>query len=170
MFNSLEPEYLNVLPLIYYYNTILMENSLLKVVFGCLTFWQKPVRFCCILKNSSWFVTGPRRSTSSYQFSQPDLALDRTIVCFLHFFSLSSMTQEPKLLKFTPWQGPLAGGTRLTIHGEFLDAGSSVNVKINKTQNCNISMWVCSQRFIFYWYIIRDNDTLMSWFVLIHQH
>lgn len=40
MFNSLEPEYLNVLPLIYYYNTILMENSLLKVVFGsCWDVW-----------------------------------------------------------------------------------------------------------------------------------
>uniref|UniRef100_A0A671RYK3 Plexin-D1-like n=1 Tax=Sinocyclocheilus anshuiensis TaxID=1608454 RepID=A0A671RYK3_9TELE len=35
-------------------------------------------------------------------------------------------------------QGPLAGGTRLTIHGQFLDAGSTVNIKINRTQNCTI--------------------------------
>ncbi|KAK2899118.1 hypothetical protein Q8A67_010536 [Cirrhinus molitorella] len=47
---------------------------------------------------------------------------------------------EPKLLEFTPQQGPLAGGTRLTIHGQFLDAGSTVNVKINRTQNCTIFM------------------------------
>ncbi|XP_056628860.1 plexin-D1 [Triplophysa dalaica] len=45
---------------------------------------------------------------------------------------------EPKLLDFTPRQGPLAGGTRLTIRGEFLDAGSVINVKVNSTQNCNI--------------------------------
>ncbi|XP_051758342.1 plexin-D1 [Ctenopharyngodon idella] len=47
---------------------------------------------------------------------------------------------EPKLLEFMPRQGPLAGGTRLTIHGQFLDAGSTVNVKINRTQNCSIFM------------------------------
>uniref|UniRef100_A0A8C2E314 Plexin D1 n=1 Tax=Cyprinus carpio TaxID=7962 RepID=A0A8C2E314_CYPCA len=47
---------------------------------------------------------------------------------------------EPRLLEFKPQQGPLAGGTRLTIQGQFLDAGSTVNVKINQTQNCTIFM------------------------------
>uniref|UniRef100_A0A9J8AGR5 Plexin D1 n=1 Tax=Cyprinus carpio carpio TaxID=630221 RepID=A0A9J8AGR5_CYPCA len=47
---------------------------------------------------------------------------------------------EPRLLEFMPQQGPLAGGTRLTIQGQFLDAGSTVNVKINQTQNCTIFM------------------------------
>ncbi|XP_016085027.1 plexin-D1 isoform X1 [Sinocyclocheilus grahami] len=47
---------------------------------------------------------------------------------------------EPRLQEFTPRQGPLAGGTRLTIHGQFLDAGSTVNVEINQTQNCTIFM------------------------------
>uniref|UniRef100_A0A8C1BVP1 Plexin D1 n=1 Tax=Cyprinus carpio carpio TaxID=630221 RepID=A0A8C1BVP1_CYPCA len=37
-----------------------------------------------------------------------------------------------------PQQGPLAGGTRLTIQGKSLDAGSTVNVKINQTQNCTV--------------------------------
>uniref|UniRef100_A0A673H8U9 Plexin-D1-like n=1 Tax=Sinocyclocheilus rhinocerous TaxID=307959 RepID=A0A673H8U9_9TELE len=37
-----------------------------------------------------------------------------------------------------PRQGPLAGGTKLTIHGQFLDAGSTVNVEINRTQNCTV--------------------------------
>uniref|UniRef100_A0A8C2J142 Plexin D1 n=1 Tax=Cyprinus carpio TaxID=7962 RepID=A0A8C2J142_CYPCA len=37
-------------------------------------------------------------------------------------------------------QGPLAGGTRLTIQGKSLDAGSTVNVKINQTQNCTVFM------------------------------
>uniref|UniRef100_A0A672Q2P4 Plexin D1 n=1 Tax=Sinocyclocheilus grahami TaxID=75366 RepID=A0A672Q2P4_SINGR len=36
------------------------------------------------------------------------------------------------------FSGPLAGGTRLTIHGQFLDAGSTVNVEINRTQNCTV--------------------------------
>ncbi|XP_067268964.1 plexin-D1 [Pseudorasbora parva] len=45
---------------------------------------------------------------------------------------------EPKLLEFSPGQGPLAGGTTLTIHGQFLDAGSTVNVQINRTQDCSI--------------------------------
>uniref|UniRef100_A0A9J8DMR0 Plexin D1 n=1 Tax=Cyprinus carpio carpio TaxID=630221 RepID=A0A9J8DMR0_CYPCA len=47
---------------------------------------------------------------------------------------------EPRLLEFRPQQGPLAGGTRLTIQGKSLDAGSTVNVKINQTQNCTVFM------------------------------
>ncbi|XP_016417833.1 plexin-D1-like [Sinocyclocheilus rhinocerous] len=47
---------------------------------------------------------------------------------------------EPRLLEFRPRQGPLAGGTKLTIHGQFLDAGSTVNVEINRTQNCTVFM------------------------------
>uniref|UniRef100_A0A9J7XY34 Plexin D1 n=1 Tax=Cyprinus carpio carpio TaxID=630221 RepID=A0A9J7XY34_CYPCA len=49
-------------------------------------------------------------------------------------------TVSLRLLEFMPQQGPLAGGTRLTIQGQFLDAGSTVNVKINQTQNCTIFM------------------------------
>ncbi|XP_051964784.1 plexin-D1-like [Xyrauchen texanus] len=45
---------------------------------------------------------------------------------------------EPRILEFKPRQGPLAGGTRLTIWGQFLDAGSDINVKVNSTQNCTI--------------------------------
>uniref|UniRef100_A0A673J362 Sema domain-containing protein n=1 Tax=Sinocyclocheilus rhinocerous TaxID=307959 RepID=A0A673J362_9TELE len=52
-------------------------------------------------------------------------------------------TVSVRLLEFTPQQGPLAGGTRLTIHGQFLDAGSTVNVKINRTQNCTIFISKC---------------------------
>ncbi|XP_052461186.1 plexin-D1 isoform X1 [Carassius gibelio] len=47
---------------------------------------------------------------------------------------------EPSLLDFSPRQGPVAGGTRLTIRGQSLDAGSTVNVKINGTQSCTIFM------------------------------
>uniref|UniRef100_A0A8C1PJX4 Plexin D1 n=1 Tax=Cyprinus carpio TaxID=7962 RepID=A0A8C1PJX4_CYPCA len=49
-----------------------------------------------------------------------------------------SFVVRARLLEFMPQQGPLAGGTRLTIQGQFLDAGSTVNVKINQTQNCTI--------------------------------
>uniref|UniRef100_A0A8C2E227 Plexin D1 n=1 Tax=Cyprinus carpio TaxID=7962 RepID=A0A8C2E227_CYPCA len=49
-----------------------------------------------------------------------------------------SFVVRARLLEFKPQQGPLAGGTRLTIQGQFLDAGSTVNVKINQTQNCTI--------------------------------
>uniref|UniRef100_A0A8C2E0Y6 Plexin D1 n=1 Tax=Cyprinus carpio TaxID=7962 RepID=A0A8C2E0Y6_CYPCA len=51
-----------------------------------------------------------------------------------------SFVVRARLLEFKPQQGPLAGGTRLTIQGQFLDAGSTVNVKINQTQNCTIFM------------------------------
>ncbi|XDV48245.1 hypothetical protein PO909_017694 [Leuciscus waleckii] len=47
---------------------------------------------------------------------------------------------EPRLLEFSPPHGPLAGGTRLTIRGQFLDAGSTVSVRINTTQDCSIYM------------------------------
>ncbi|CAM4713171.1 unnamed protein product [Leuciscus chuanchicus] len=47
---------------------------------------------------------------------------------------------EPRLLEFFPPHGPLAGGTRLTIRGQFLDAGSTVSVRINTTQDCSIYM------------------------------
>uniref|UniRef100_A0AAY5EHT0 Sema domain-containing protein n=1 Tax=Electrophorus electricus TaxID=8005 RepID=A0AAY5EHT0_ELEEL len=46
--------------------------------------------------------------------------------------------QEPKLDDLMPRYGPLAGGTRLTIRGASLKAGSAVKVKVNATQDCEI--------------------------------
>uniref|UniRef100_A0A4W4DQR6 Sema domain-containing protein n=1 Tax=Electrophorus electricus TaxID=8005 RepID=A0A4W4DQR6_ELEEL len=43
--------------------------------------------------------------------------------------------QEPKLDDLMPRYGPLAGGTRLTIRGASLKAGSAVKVKVNATQD-----------------------------------
>ncbi|KAI5101511.1 plexin-D1 precursor, partial [Silurus meridionalis] len=45
---------------------------------------------------------------------------------------------EPRLLDLHPVSGPIAGGTRLTIRGTSLDAGSTVKVKVNATQDCEI--------------------------------
>uniref|UniRef100_A0A4W4DQ77 Sema domain-containing protein n=1 Tax=Electrophorus electricus TaxID=8005 RepID=A0A4W4DQ77_ELEEL len=45
---------------------------------------------------------------------------------------------EPKLDDLMPRYGPLAGGTRLTIRGASLKAGSAVKVKVNATQDCEI--------------------------------
>ncbi|KAF5893208.1 plexin-D1, partial [Clarias magur] len=45
---------------------------------------------------------------------------------------------EPRLDDLNPVRGPIAGGTRLTIRGKFLDAGSAVKVKVNSTQDCEI--------------------------------
>lgn len=45
---------------------------------------------------------------------------------------------EPRLLRFSPAQGPLAGGTTLTIQGQFLDAGSTTDIQINNTHTCSI--------------------------------
>uniref|UniRef100_A0A8B9GS16 Plexin D1 n=1 Tax=Astyanax mexicanus TaxID=7994 RepID=A0A8B9GS16_ASTMX len=42
---------------------------------------------------------------------------------------------EPTLLDLMPREGPIAGGTRLTIRGVSLEAGSSVKVKVNNTQD-----------------------------------
>ncbi|KAK1786908.1 hypothetical protein P4O66_017288 [Electrophorus voltai] len=51
---------------------------------------------------------------------------------------LSNVEQEPKLDDLMPRYGPLAGGTRLTIRGASLKAGSAVKVKVNATQDCEI--------------------------------
>uniref|UniRef100_A0A8B9GQ67 Plexin D1 n=1 Tax=Astyanax mexicanus TaxID=7994 RepID=A0A8B9GQ67_ASTMX len=47
---------------------------------------------------------------------------------------------EPTLLDLMPREGPIAGGTRLTIRGVSLEAGSSVKVKVNNTQDCKIDI------------------------------
>ncbi|XP_017323336.1 plexin-D1 [Ictalurus punctatus] len=46
---------------------------------------------------------------------------------------------EPRLSDLNPIRGPIAGGTRLTIRGASLEAGSTVKVKINSTQDCKIN-------------------------------
>ncbi|XP_034028621.1 plexin-D1 [Thalassophryne amazonica] len=46
----------------------------------------------------------------------------------------------PKLLSMEPRKGSRAGGTRVTIRGKHLDAGSEVRVKVNNTQECAIIM------------------------------
>lgn len=45
----------------------------------------------------------------------------------------------PQLLSMEPRKGSRAGGTRVTIRGEHLDIGSQVIVKVNITQECNIT-------------------------------
>ncbi|KAK3539437.1 hypothetical protein QTP70_007782 [Hemibagrus guttatus] len=44
----------------------------------------------------------------------------------------------PRLSDLKPTHGPIAGGTRLTIRGSSLEAGSTVKVKVNSTQDCEI--------------------------------
>ncbi|XP_060737873.1 plexin-D1 [Tachysurus vachellii] len=44
----------------------------------------------------------------------------------------------PRLSDLKPIHGPIAGGTRLTIRGASLKAGSNVKVKVNSTQDCEI--------------------------------
>ncbi|GAA6108332.1 plexin-D1 [Tachysurus ichikawai] len=44
----------------------------------------------------------------------------------------------PRLSDLKPIHGPIAGGTRLTIRGTSLKAGSTVKVKVNSTQDCEI--------------------------------
>uniref|UniRef100_A0AAR2JJK9 Sema domain-containing protein n=1 Tax=Pygocentrus nattereri TaxID=42514 RepID=A0AAR2JJK9_PYGNA len=45
---------------------------------------------------------------------------------------------DPRLDNLIPKEGPIAGGTRLTIMGTSLEAGSAVKVKVNGTQDCGI--------------------------------
>lgn len=56
----------------------------------------------------------------------------------IFFFFFIRTLQEPRLSDLHPIHGPIAGGTRLTISGTSLDAGSSVKVKVNSTQDCEI--------------------------------
>uniref|UniRef100_A0A3Q2NTC2 Plexin D1 n=1 Tax=Fundulus heteroclitus TaxID=8078 RepID=A0A3Q2NTC2_FUNHE len=45
----------------------------------------------------------------------------------------------PSVESIYPEKGSRSGGTRVTIHGEHLDIGSEVRVKVNKTQECTIT-------------------------------
>ncbi|XP_036434838.1 plexin-D1 [Colossoma macropomum] len=45
---------------------------------------------------------------------------------------------DPRLIDLIPKEGPIAGGTRLTITGTSLETGSAVKVKVNSTQDCEI--------------------------------
>lgn len=42
--------------------------------------------------------------------------------------------QSPSFNRLHPEKGPVSGGTRLTITGRHLDAGSTVSVYINKEE------------------------------------
>ncbi|TSL97267.1 Plexin-D1 [Bagarius yarrelli] len=44
----------------------------------------------------------------------------------------------PRLSDLKPIHGPIAGGTRLTIRGASLQAGSTVKVRVNTTRDCKI--------------------------------
>lgn len=45
-----------------------------------------------------------------------------------------SFLQSPSFVKVRPERGPVSGGTRLTVTGRHLDAGSSVSVFIEKEE------------------------------------
>lgn len=56
-----------------------------------------------------------------------------------HFFlliliSLFLSLQSPSFARVRPERGPVSGGTRLTVTGRHLDAGSSVSVFIEKEE------------------------------------
>ncbi|XP_030640906.1 plexin-D1 [Chanos chanos] len=48
---------------------------------------------------------------------------------------------NPTVSSLEPRHGPIFGGTRVTIHGKFLDAGSHINVRVDSSQDCRILKW-----------------------------
>lgn len=53
---------------------------------------------------------------------------------YVKFNFLSVCPQSPSFNRIRPAIGPVSGGTRLTVFGRHLDAGSSVVVSINKEE------------------------------------
>lgn len=50
--------------------------------------------------------------------------------------------QSPYFTRVVPAQGPISGGTRITIEGSHLNAGSSVSISIGR-QPCVFKKYVC---------------------------
>lgn len=40
------------------------------------------------------------------------------------------MFQEPRITDFSPKLGPISGGTRITIRGDHMDAGTTVSASV----------------------------------------
>lgn len=50
----------------------------------------------------------------------------------VHYQYFPSPLQTPYFTRIQPSQGPISGGTRITIEGSYLNAGSYVSVRIGQ--------------------------------------
>jgi len=48
------------------------------------------------------------------------------------------LVKDPKLVDMSPRKGPIAGGTKVVISGQHLDAGTDINIRIGQTSCTNI--------------------------------
>lgn len=76
---------------------------------------------------------------------------------FIRFTSLNlqklnpicSLLQTPFFTRIQPSQGPISGGTRITIEGSYLNAGSYVSVSIGQ-QPCYFKKWATFLNLVFF--------------------
>lgn len=62
------------------------------------------------------------------------MILDVFYSLMYHHCLLCFILQSPTFSRVHPEKGPVSGGTRLTVMGRHLNAGSSVTVYINKEE------------------------------------
>lgn len=72
--------------------------------------------------------------------SQMSCALGVSVVRFVFHWYLSCLVQTPFFTRIQPSQGPVSGGTRVTIEGSYLNAGSYVAVSIGP-QSCHFKRY-----------------------------
>lgn len=70
-------------------------------------------------------------------------AISSPLLAMMVFFFLLLLLQSPSFSRVRPEKGPVSGGTRLTVTGRHLDAGSSVTVYIDKEECLFVkSVWI----------------------------
>ena len=63
-------------------------------------------------------------------------------------------SQTPTIISFYPKKGPMSGGTMMTIHGEHLDAGTTIQAKVVGLP-CVIKRWL--------WKLYSNSDLIQGY-------
>ena len=53
--------------------------------------------------------------------------------------------QEPRIIDFEPKMGPISGGTRITVRGHHMDAGTTITVSVVGIP-CNVTRYKATKR------------------------
>lgn len=71
-------------------------------------------------------------------------------------------SQTPSMLTLTPGRGPESGGTKVTVTGENLSAGSAVNVYFG-TQTCELFRWAWNTHQFILKANMKKGDYCVKW-------
>lgn len=94
--------------------------------------------FACLL----WYLNGVQERGGCRTFRLPDAFFQTLWGCWRFFWHwcLFCLVQTPYFTRIQPSQGPVSGGTRVTIEGSYLNAGSYVSVSIG-LQSCHFKRY-----------------------------